>query len=475
MADFSEPLNAANYIACLVGLVLRYRRGGERQRRQLWLALALLAMLVMLAIWVPSSTSGPLVLVLLVIPLVPASITIAVLRHNLLDIRLVFTRALLYGLLTGGAIITYLWVVALADLAVGRHIGEGGQVLASLVVAVAFNPVRVRLQRGIDSLFYGDRSDPVRAVSRLGTHLAHRHATTDPRDALAVVADALRLPYAALRVDHDLTAAHGSPTSTLETVPLTFSGDRVGDLIVGVRSGQGELSASDRAVLELLAAPLAVAVRATSLSEAVQRSREQLVNAREEERRRLRRDLHDGLGPALTGVAFSADAARNLLRTDPDRADTLLADLRARTTEAIDDIRRLVYALRPPSLDELGLVGALNRQAEHLSSDAATVAVVAPADPPTLPAAVEVAAFRIAVEALTNAVRHSRASRIEVRLAIADTLELTVTVTDNGTTAHTWQPGIGLTSMRERAAELGGLLEAGADSTGGRVHAKLPL
>jgi signal transduction histidine kinase len=196
-------------------------------------------------------------------------------------------------------------------------------------------------------------------------------------------------------------------------------------------------------------------------------------SARDEERRRLCRDLHDGLGPVLTGVAFSADAARNLLRTDPDRADILLADLRARTTEAIEDIRRLVYALRPPSLDELGLIGTLRRQAELLSTDRVTVAVLAPTDSPALPATVEIAAFRIAVEALTNAARHSRASRIELHVAIDDDLELTVT--DNGSTTQPWQPGIGLTSMRERAAELGGTLDAGSSTAGGRVHAKLPL
>jgi signal transduction histidine kinase len=116
-------------------------------------------------------------------------------------------------------------------------------------------------------------------------------------------------------------------------------------------------------VLELLAAPLALAVHATALSDAVQRSRESIVAAREEERRRLRRDLHDGLGPVLTGVAFQADAARNLIRADPVRADALLHELRGRIAEAIEDIRRLVYELRPPSLDELGLISALRRQA----------------------------------------------------------------------------------------------------------------
>ncbi len=169
---------------------------------------------MMLVVWVPANVGGPLVLVLLVIPLVPAAITIAVLRHQLLDIRLVFTRALLYGALLYGALTTgvvggYLGLVAVADLALHRGTGVGGSVIATLVIALGFDPVRVRLQRHIDRLLYGDRADPVRAVSRLGEHLVRGGGKPDPGDALAVVRDALRLPYAALRVDGVGQAAGG--------------------------------------------------------------------------------------------------------------------------------------------------------------------------------------------------------------------------------------------------------------------------
>jgi signal transduction histidine kinase len=242
---------------------------------------------------------------------------------------------------------------------------------------------------------------------------------------------------------------------------------------VGVRTGQGTLARADRAVLELLAAPLAVAVHATTLGEAVQRSREQIVAAREEERVRLRRDLHDGLGPALTGMAFQADTARNLLRHDPDRADALLVEMRAHATDAIADVRRLVYALRPPSLDELGLVGALRRHAERLDGNGRTITVLAPDLLCPLPAAVEVAAYRIAVEAITNAVRHADPSHIELQIAVNGNLE--ITVLNDGAAAPRWEPGVGLTSMRERAAELGGTVDAGPEATGGRVRARLPL
>jgi len=179
--------------------------------------------------------------------------------------------------------------------------------------------------------------------------------------------------------------------------------------VVGLRQGQHRLDPADRRVLELLAAPLAVALYATALSAELQRSRERIVTAREEERRRLRRDLHCtmGWGPVLTGIGFQADAAGNLVRTDPERALELLGRLRAETSAAIDDVRRLVDDLRPPALDELGLLGALREHAERLSRHGGpVVAVEAPAALPPLRAAVEVAAFRIATEALTNAVRH---------------------------------------------------------------------
>jgi two-component system, NarL family, sensor kinase len=257
-------------------------------------------------------------------------------------------------------------------------------------------------------------------------------------------------------------------------------------LVVGLRSGQGRLSPPDISVLELLTGPLAVAVHATVLSAALQESRLSIVTAREEERRRLRRDLHDGLGPVLTGIAFTADAARNMLADTPDEAARLLGELRANATEAIADIRRLVYALRPPAIDELGLIGSLRQQSALLvagpSGRRLAVTLEAPADLPQLPAAVEVAAYRIITEALTNAARHSGASTVRVLLAVSSAIGaerggLRIEIQDNGSgLPEQWQPGVGLTSMRERAAELGGTLEAGPGPEGGvQVRATIPL
>jgi two-component system, NarL family, sensor kinase len=464
--------------SAITSLAVRYRRGDDTLRRQLlWLVLAGLAALAFTVPWGVFGT-GP-VLGLLVIPLIPVAITIAILRHRLLDIRLVVSRALLYGLLTALCVGSYVGLVASLDAVVDTRVSLFSAVVASLIVAIAFNPARVWLQRVVNRALYGDRGDAVRAVSRIGERMTGSGARLS--GVLEALCESLRLPYAAVRYGPLETAAYGSPPELRHSVDLSYDGALIGELVVGLRAGQGRLSAGDVAVLELLAAPLAVALHATALSAAVQESRLSIVAAREEERRRLRRDLHDGLGPALTGIAFKADAARNTLAREPERADQLLAEMRTGITTAIADIRRLVYALRPPSLDDLGLVGSLREQSRQLAErgEGASVHIRldVPGDLPPLPAAVEVAAYRIITEAMTNAVRHSAATTIAISLALAEKTGLTIEVTDDGKTrTGEWQPGVGLASMRERAAELGGSCHAGPDPAGGgRVAVSLPL
>ena len=459
----------AIYLAALVALVVRYRRGDEKLRRQLlWLVLALTIAIVVQAVWGPL-VDGLAVLNLLSIALVPISMTIAVLRYQLLDIRLVLSRTVLYLLLSAAALGVYLGLVAAAGLVLADP-GRGTTAVITLLIAIGFNPVRVRLQRLVDRALYGDRVDPVRVVARIGVQLAGG----DEHDVLRAVADTLRLPYTAVVLDGVEWAAYGSAPAVTESIALDYRGTAVGRLVIGLRAGESRLSRPDRAALELLAAPLAVAAHATRLSEELQRSREQIISSREEERRRLRRDLHDGLGTALTGIAFQADAARNLVRIDPERAEALLASLRSGAAEAIGDVRRLVYALRPPSLDELGLVGAIRRQVDHLDSGATSVTLHAPDALPDLPAAVEVAAYRIVLEALTNATRHARARTIEVTVLAANA-SLEIIVDDDGDGSAGWQPGVGMVAMRERVAELGGSLLAGPGVSGGRVDARLPI
>jgi signal transduction histidine kinase len=473
---------AALLASVLASLVVRYRRGGDAERRQLlWLVLAVMIVLPYAGVAWGIFNAGP-ILGLLVIPLIPAAVTIAILRYQLLDIKLFVSRTLVYGLLTAAAAALYVGLVALLDELVRSRVSLGSAIAASVIIAIGFNPARVALQRLIDRALYGDRRDPVRTVSRVGERLAGTGTgTAGLAGVLEALCDSLRLPFAAVRFGPAEVAAHGTAPELLHTIALRFDGSRIGELIVGLRSGQRRLDAPDLAVLELLAGPLALALHATALSAALQESRVSIVAAREEERRRLRRDLHDGLGPALTGIAFMADAARNTLSADPARAGDLLAQLRADTTSAIGDIRRLVYGLRPPSLDDLGLIGSLRQQSARLAQrpDGGSVAVHldAPEDLPPLPAAVEVAAYRIITEAMTNAARHSGASSINVKLALADGQGLSIEVSDDGRGPQApWDPGVGLASMRERAAELGGSCDAGpGPGGGGRVIASLPV
>jgi two-component system NarL family sensor kinase len=487
-------------VAVITSLVIRYRRGGDTERRQLlWLLLVGLAVLAYGGVLWGILGTGP-ILGLFVIALIPVAVTVAVLRYRLLDIRLVVSRTLLYGLLTVAAAGAYIGLVALIDALVRTRVSLDGAVAASIVVAIGFNPARARLQRFIDRGLYGDRRDPVRAVSRVGERLAGAGASgAGLTGVLEALCESLRLPFAAARHGTTEVAAYGTPPAQLYTVGLSHGGSRIGELIVGLRAGQRQLSPPDRAVLELLAGPLAVALHATALSAALQQSRVSIVAAREEERRRLRRDLHDGLGPALTGIAFKADAARNTLAGQPEMAGDLLVALRGDCSAAIADIRRLVYGLRPPALDDLGLLGSLRQQSDHLlrpgDSEGIAVRLDAPDGLPPLPAAVEVAAYRIITEAMNNAARHSSASRVEVRLAVDGVSGLTIEVADNGqgpadgAASHGalshgalshgagggWSPGFGLTSMAERAAELGGTCQAGPGQGGGLVTAVLPL
>lgn len=392
-------------------------------------------------------------------------------RPEVVDVRGLVVQAVV--LVT--AIVTYMAVYAtlqgVLELLRGQPPSVGTMALAAALAAALFHPLQVAMRGVIDELLFGTRPDPFGAAGHVAENLGD-----DPELALRTIREALVLPYAELLVGGEVVATSGIAVTHTRALPLTLGDGRTGELVVGLRPGDLALTAGDRHVLDLARPLLAQSLRARLLADQLQESREQTITAIEEERRRLRRDLHDGLGPRLSGIAFTSDAARNQLREDPEAAGTLLSSLRAEAVAAIEEIRQLVYGMRPPALDELGLVPALRQQAQSLrTADGRPLRVEVDApDLPPLSAAVEVAAYRIAVEALSNAARHSGADLAEASLRVTDGA-LVVEVSDHGDTPATWTRGVGLSSMRERAAELGGTLDAGYADSGGRVTAVLPL
>ena len=426
--------------------------------------------------------------------MIPLSVGIAILRYQLWDIDVVINRTIVYGALTASVVLLYVLVVG----GLGAVLRVQGSLIVSLIAtglaAVMFQPLRERLQRGVNRLMYGERDDPYAVLSRLGSRLESRLAPDAVLPAVTrIVRETLKLPYAEIQLKRkqgfETAAATGDPVDGALHLPLVYGGDTVGRLVVGPRAGDEDFGTTERRLLEDLAHQIGASAHAAlmtdealRLSADLQRSRERLVEAREEERRRLRRDLHDGLGPQLSSQALTVDAVRKLMRRDPDAAERLLLDLKADAQDAVTDIRRLVYGLRPPALDDLGLLGALRETAEQFSVKGLSVSVESPGRLPRLSAAVEVAAYRITQEALTNVARHSGASTCTVHIAVQDTDALCLEVCDDGRgipgpkESSSVRTGVGLTSMRERAAELGGSLVVEMRSEGGTlVRARLPL
>jgi signal transduction histidine kinase len=413
---------------------------------------------------------------------VPIFTYISIVRHRLYDIDVVINRTLVYGALTSCVVGIYV----LAVVALGALFQTQGNIAVSLLatglVAVLFQPLRSRLQHSVNRLMYGERGDPYAVVSRLGRRLETTLAPDRVLPTLVeTIAQALKLPYAAILLKEGegfrTAAAYGSPRGEPETLPLVYQREEIGRLALSPRAPGEGFSAADRQLLEDLARQAEVAVHAVRLTSDLQHSRERLVATREEERRRLRRDLHDSLGAQLAGLNVQAGALRRLIPRDPDAADELVVELRDELRSAISDIRRLAYDLRPPALDDLGLVEALRRLAERYGSEdeQLSVLVEVPEDLPDLPAAVEVAVYRITQEALTNVARHARARTCVVRLAMDEAVALEIVDDGIGIPAQR-SAGVGLSSMHERASELGGSCVVQSVANGGtQVLVRLPL
>jgi signal transduction histidine kinase len=479
------------FLSGLAAQVYRYRRERDPLRRAQtkWVAWGLSApllslLLLLLLDWIIPEQSlfhaienllSPLVLTL-----IPLSILFSILRYRLWEIDLLLNRALVYGVLTVAIVAGYILLVGILSMFFqGSNLWLA--VMATGMIALLFQPLRQALQRGVNRLLYGERDDPATVLARLGQRLEGVMAADAVLPTLVeTVAQALKLPYAAVALRQDgapaeLLVAHGKPPAQVESFPLLYQGEPLGRLDAAPRAAGEQLTAGDRRLLADIAHQAGPAVHALLLTADLQRSRTRLVTAREEERRRLRRDLHDGLGPQLATLAMQIDAARNLLSSDPGQADHLLQDGKRQMQEALAGIRRLVYDLRPPALDQLGLVSALRDHAAGHAAGSLQVVIDAPEPLPPLPAAVEVAAYRIALEALTNVVRHAQAQHCWLRLRVDGGLLLEVEDDGRGL-APDVRHGVGITAMVERAAELGGTCMVQSGSSGGTVvRAWLPV
>lgn len=479
----------------LVYVHWRARRSSPQERHRLrWFRWACTALVAVPPVAVATALAGvPVPVVAYQAAGVAAVLAVAgamagaILRHHLYGLQwepatLVSTGAF-YAALGCAALTVY----CAAALVLGALVaGPGGLVPSSVALAVALvatYQLQPPVRRAADRLLYRKRSYDYGILVALGRCL---QSSTSP-DALLpamveTIASALRLPGVAVTVGRrgqaTGAASWGEPGSTPLALALVHQGEEVGCLTVSPRAPGQSFDAADRRLLDDVSSQAAVVAYALCLSGDLQRSRERLVTAREEERRRLRRDLHDGIKPALAGVGLGIEAAANLVEASEPAAGQLLRRLQAELLGAGTDLHRLVHDLRPPALDELGLVGALRQQASTYgrSPSGPQVLVEGPVELGALPAAAEVAAYRIGQEAMENARRHSGAGLCHVVVSTTQD-QLLVQVSDDGVGLATpSSEGIGLPAMRERAAEVGGSCSIGPAVPGGTcVRARLPL
>ncbi len=493
LGTVAAPLLLVGILGSIASVVIRFRKASGIERAQVkWLAFA--GMFVVAGnilggipywFWPDDPLSQELSIIATDITLagIVFAAGIAILRYRLWDIDILINRTLVYTALT--VLIVGLYVIIVGSLGALFNTGSNfpAPFFATGVVAMSFQPLREQLQHGVNRLLYGERDDPYAVIGRLAERL---EVVVAPRFVLPtiveIVAEALKLPYAAITLregESFTTAAKYARTpiaaSRLEILPLVYQSETIGQLILAPRTPNEPFSSNDWRLLETIARQAGIAAYNVLLTQDLQRSRERLVTAREEERRRLRRDLHDGLGPALAAMSFKLDAAANLVRHDPERSHAMIADLKAQIQTFLADVRQIAYNLRPPALDELGLIGALR---EHIASQQAQglhLSLEAPDTLPPLAAAVEVAAYRIALEAIHNVNRHARAQHCVIRLSLCDNLCLDVSDDGRGLPDQV-RAGVGMISMRERAEELGGTCVFEKRPGGGtHVLVQLPL
>lgn len=480
----------------------------ERQQTK-WVVYGFAFMLVTFIsinlLYIPGVVKGPISLLFLnaiisaSVAIIPTTLTFAVLKHRLWDIGPIVNRTIVYGVLTASTIFIYILSVSYLSRIFQTTENIFSSFIATGIVAVLFAPLKEHLQKWINRLMYGKKNEPFKVLTMLSQHWEKPISMEEAIDIVAkMIRESLKLPYAAISFTVDsrdtIVAVSGQASTEIISIPIIHRGETLGNLLLSPRSLGEEFSKADQELLEVLirqAGPVIQGVKMSVgmklLAEEVQESREKLVLAREEERRKLRRNLHDDLAPRLAALALNVAAAERIVKKDPATTADMLAELKMTIRSTVNDIRTLVHDLRPPTLDELGLVESIKQRVEeltkapsHLVGTSLNVYLDVMGDIPSLPAAVEVAAYRIVTESLVNVIRHSSATACLIQLKTEDHTNLHIEVSDNGIGFEKCKPtapngGIGMQSMREQAVELGGkcLFESKKDG-GMRVHAILP-
>lgn len=431
--------------------------------------------------------------------LIPAAIWIAMMKHRLWDIDLIVNRTLVYGIMTACTVVVYIIGVWYSSLLFQTNNNLISSLIATGIVAVLFAPVKEKVQRFINRRMYGENEEPYMVLFRLAKELEHPN---NPDSVLHLVVrtikDSLRIPYASLSLyqygETVVTVEDGIYNDDCISYRLIYQGDEIGEIKLSRRTPGESFNSSDEKFIDILIRQACVVAQSAKVSkdlillaEDLQESRENLVFAREEERRKLRSNLHDDLAPRLAALALTAAAAEELVDRNPYATKDILGELRTTIRQTVAEIRGLVYDLRPPTLDQMGLIGAIHERIKDLSAtipiqkgvintDRVVFTFNSPDQLPSLPAAVEVAAYRIATEAIVNVIRHARAKTCNISLVFNQHGErecgLEMKIEDDGIGVspiriNKKNGGIGIGSMKERAAELGGRFQLKTNTQGG--------
>ena len=508
-ALISVSAPAAKVTLPLMVLILAstYRRTADRGHRQA-LRIVLAGVVLSLVVYIflgqlPDAVIGqplipwsfqPLALILPLLALI-----VSVLRYRLFEIDLILRRSLLFAAVFLSVVLVFLAAAwsggqVLPRLRRAQDVSDEGLIIGAILVggilAGALLPLARLLRRRLGKLAYGDRENPFLVVSELRSVDFSESTREVLQHTLNALSRTLRLSYAHIEIYEDTGAGQisvslGETTRDATSVVLSHGGREFGRLMLDVPASREPLGPKDGHLLAEIGAQVGAVAQTVLMNAELRRSRSQIVQAREEERRRIRRDLHDGLGPSLAAQSMQLELARECLTTNPEVVDFMLGQLVEGTRVDILEIRRLVDDLRPAALDQLGLVSALRQLISRFDVD--SPAQDAPASPrlrwqlhadevEPLLAALEVAAYRIVAEATNNAVRHSGATQGMITIRRGDR-DLTISVEDNGRGIRGGSArGLGLSSMRDRADEVGGTLKVStAEGRGTKVLVRLPL